>query len=96
MLSSSSGRFDTPTCEVGRFSAEALGLPTKHGLGQPTDLSKCIFTKNVVRREGTERIFVVLTLEEANPSLTAFPSVNGLDDTGMAASIRWEDSILIL
>ena len=95
MLSSSSWRFDTPTCEVGRFSAEALGLPTKHGLGQPTDLSKCIFTKNVVRREGTERIFVVLTLEveEANPSLTAFPSVNGLDDTGMAASIRLEDSI---
>lgn len=90
VLSSSWG-FDKPPCELGRFSAEALGLPINYCLGQPTDLSKCIFTKNVVRRQGSERIFVVLTLEGANPSPTAFPSVNGVDDMG--ASIRWEDSI---
>ena len=68
MLSAS--RF-VPCREVGRLSAEALGLPARVP-NQPTDLANCIFTKNIVGRSGRERIFVVMVLEEANPSLASF------------------------
>ena len=87
MLSAS--RF-VPCREVGRLSAEALGLPARVP-NQPTDLANCIFTKNIVGRSGRERIFVVMVLEEANPSLASFPSVIGAED--LRAPILWRESI---
>ena len=87
MLSAS--RFESCR-EVGRLSAEALGLPARVP-NQPTDLANCMFTKNIVSRSGRERIFVVMVHKEANPSSASFPAVIGAED--LRAPILWRESI---